>query len=215
MVTAGTLTVPLVAGCVGGNGGESDGPNEDEDTDDTEAETDEPDEETDGSEDANDEADGGDGGDEGLASFGTPVEPQPSLEPTDANVDDPLTTLEVKFNGGAFSELVDGDQFWEAESGEMFLLLQVDAANTGDEAYNFAGGDVIATDDAGNESEWTVLVDGSRLNAEIPPGEAFNEWIALVVDNEAESFNVSVQPLGDIQVNASWNEDLEITFPEV
>ncbi|WP_200530187.1 hypothetical protein [Halorubrum sp. LN27] len=166
-------------------------------------------------------ADGSDDGTEseeepsGLASFGTPADPQPTFEVENTDVDNQSTTLTAEFYGGAFTELVDGEQFWEPQSGEVFLLLQTHIENTGSEPYSFAGGTVIATDDAGNEAEWSVLIDGSRLSTEVPAGGEFNEWIVLVADSEATSFTLSIQPLEDIQVDASWNEDLEITFPEV
>lgn len=195
LTTIGAITTTTVVGCVG-----NDDPvqPEDENEDTPEEDTDESQEEADGS-----------------AEFGTPADPQPSFETSDVNVDEPVTTLDVELNGGAFTELVDGEQFWEPEAGEVFLLLQIRITNTGDESVEFAGGNVIAVDDAGNEAEWTVLIDGSRLNVEILPGEEFNEWIVLVADSGAEAFDISVQPFGDIQTESSWNENVEITFPQV
>ena len=132
-----------------------------------------------------------------------------SIEPDDAT-----TTLTIRWNGKVFDAvtLPDEEQFWESADDEQYLILQLAIENTGDNPADFVPGELQITAD-GTEAEWTVLVDGSRLDVTLDPGESVEDWVAFTIPADSEEIVITAEPVEDAYaVQFESDETLEVPF---
>ncbi|WP_254768175.1 hypothetical protein [Salinilacihabitans rarus] len=208
VAAVGSLSTVALAGC-------ADSGDEPPSTDSSSADTDDTDntDNTDGTDDTDDtDGDSDDGSETAGNEFGELVDSQPTIEGVDANPDDPTGQLDVSFYAEVYDTLEDGDQFWEAEDGEAFLLGQFRIENVGEERIDFAPGNITVNAD-GEEGEWTVLVDGSRLNIALDPGDSVNEWQVYEVSDGVEEVEVTIETLNPVTATVEYDDSIEITFP--
>ncbi len=146
-------------------------------------------------------------------AVGELADSQPTIEAIDATPDDPVGELAVAFDAAVYERLEDGDQFWEADDGNAYLLGQYVLENTGDEPIDLAPGHLqIEADD--EDAEWTVLVDGSRLDVELDPGETVDEWLVHIVPADVSTVTVTVDPFDPVAASVERDEGLDVTFPD-
>lgn len=158
--------------------------------------------------------DGGDGSDENTDEFGTLADSSPVFTGIDYNPDDADGELDVDFNARVYTKLQgEGGQFWEANDGEAYLLGQFRIENVGDSSVDFQPGTILVTAD-GDEAEWTVLVDGSRLRTTLEAGDIANEWQVFILPEDSTEVEVTVEPLAPVSTTVELDGELAFTFPE-
>lgn len=145
--------------------------------------------------------------------IGTPAEDQPPVQASDATASADDGALEIAFDARTYTRLEDGNQFWEPESGEVYLLGQYQIANVGDQPVGLAGGQLAVTAD-GEEAGWTVLKDGSRFDVTLESGDELDEWLAHTMPADASSVTVSYSSTDDVAATVERDESIEFTFPE-
>lgn len=151
---------------------------------------------------------------EGSFSFGNAIDDQPTLSVRDTQADQPVTDLDARIRGVVFDRLEANEQFWEPPAGSLYVLVQAAIENVGTESLSFAGGYVSLVDSAGSTGDWTVLLDGSRLQVDIDPGGQFDEWLVFTVDEDISSLEISIEPQAPVTVSTTLDPSLEFTFPE-
>lgn len=158
------------------------------------------------------DTDSGTGEGEGDA-YGVPADSQPAIQASDADAQGGDGELEIAFDARTYTRLEDGDQFWEPESGEVFLLGQYHVTNVGDQAVDLAGGQLAITA-GGEDAGWTVVKDGSRFRVTLEPGDEVNEWLVHTMPAGASDVTVSYEASEDIAATVERDESIEFTFPE-
>lgn len=154
----------------------------------------------------------GDGGGEGDDN-GVPAESQPAFQARDADADGTDGELEIAFHARTYTRLEDGDQFWEADDGEMYLLGQYHVQNVGDQTVDLLGGQIaVQADDT--EGEWTVVKDGSRFRVTLEPDDELDEWLVHTIPADASEVTVSYDAAEDIAATVEHDDTVEFTFPE-
>lgn len=196
--TGAVITTGLV-GCLGTEGDSSN------DGSDGSTEAEETDQQSDG------ESNATEGGGE---STEAEAPDQPSMRAESIEPDDATTTLTIRWNGRVFDAvtLPDEEQFWESADDEQYLILQLAIENTGDNPADFVPGELQITAD-GTEAEWTVLVDGSRLDVTLDPAESVEDWVAFTIPADSEEIVITAEPVGDAYAaQFESDETLEVPF---
>ena len=140
--------------------------------------------------------------------------PEPSMRAEPFEPDDATTTLTIRWNGRVFNAVTfpDEEQFWESKDDEHYLILQLAIENTGDSPVDFVPGELQITAD-GTEAGWTVLVDGSRLDITLDPGESVEDWVAFTIPANSDEVVITAEPVGDAYAaQFESDETLEIPF---
>ena len=140
---------------------------------------------------------------------------QPSMRAEPFEPDDPDTTLTIRWNGRVFNAVTfpNEDQYWESADEEQYLILQLAIENTGDNPADFVPGELQITAD-GTEAEWTVLVDGSRLDVTLDSGESVEDWVAFTIPTDSDEIVITAEPVGDAYT-AQFESDETLDIPFV
>lgn len=147
-------------------------------------------------------------------SMDAEIPDQPSMRAESIDSDDATTTLTIRWNGKVFDAvtLPDEEQFWESADDEHYLILQLAIENTGDNPADFVPSELQITAD-GTEAEWTVLVDGSRLDVTLDPGESVEDWVAFTIPANSGEVVITAEPVGDAYAaQFESDETLEVPF---
>ncbi|MFC6764965.1 DUF4352 domain-containing protein [Natrinema soli] len=134
---------------------------------------------------------------------------QPSITAEDTNPDSASTTLEIRWNATAFDTYkIDSDteQYYDSPDGEQQLIVQVEITNTGEETTGFVPGEMQVLAD-GTEAEWAVLVDGSRLDVDLEPGESVNDWMAFTIPEDTNEVVITIRDYSVIEHAAEFTHD--------
>lgn len=142
------------------------------------------------------------------------VPDQPSMQAESIDPDDATTTLAIRWNGKVFDGVTfpDEEQFWESADDEHYLILQLAIENTDDNPADFVPGELQITAN-GTEAEWTVLVDGGRLNVTLDPAESVEDWVAFTIPTNSDEVVITADPVGDAYAaQFESDETLEVPF---
>lgn len=104
------------------------------------------------------------------------------------------------------------DRYWSAPEDSHYLILQVIIENTGEEAVDFQLGSLAVTADE-TAGEWTVLTDGSRMEATLEAGEELDGWIAYTIPTGTNEVVITADPEATVYATTfEKNTGLEIAM---
>lgn len=139
---------------------------------------------------------------------------QPSMRAEPFEPDDATTMLMIRWKGKVFDAvtLPDEEPFWEPADDEHYLIMQLAIENTGDNPVDYVPSELQITAD-GTKAEWTVLVDGSRLDVTLDPVESVEDWVAFTIPANSDKVVITAEPVGDAYAaQFESDETLEVPF---